>query len=77
MLYSCLTPLGNVYRLITKHDVDYGTSWLIVKRQYITFSVRACSDAHIALLGQVGNFRDDLVEIVIGAWENTKVIKKD
>ena len=67
-------PTGNTYSVHTSKRYDYAYAWITVLSQNITFTVRACRDAHIALSKTRENVRADTYEIVIGGWGNSKAV---
>ncbi|XP_048247355.1 uncharacterized protein LOC124145114 [Haliotis rufescens] len=58
------------------HSVDDGGFHLNGQSSF-TFWVRATNDAHIALLRNKGLYENDMYEIVIGGWHNTKSVIRD
>ena len=70
LIYFLSEPMYSVY---TPEGYDYNRVWLMPKTESLEFDVVACSDIHIALLGDPGNTDPDRVyEIVIGGFDNTK-----
>jgi hypothetical protein len=66
---------GNIYELHTRDDgnaYQYNYSIITVWDERLSFSVKACNDAHIMLQTVPGSTTDKHFEIVIGGWSNTR-----
>ena len=53
-------------------DYKYDHFWIAPHDYCIGFSAMACSDVYVALSEIPGVFEDQMYEIVIGGWDNSK-----
>ena len=69
--------LGNVHRVMTPAKLEFKPIWMHMNKQkYVTFQVKTCHDAHLALsenafITDVGTY-----EIALGGWENMASVIK-
>jgi hypothetical protein len=71
---------GNVYELHTPDGgsyYEYTYNVLTVTNDRLSFSIKACNDAHIMLQTVPGSIVDRHFEIVIGGWSNTRSAIRD
>jgi len=64
----------SVYILKTPGDNQHSKMWLTTVSHYITFDFQACSDVKLALSTNPFITTDNVYEIIIGGWVNTKSV---
>ena len=64
------------YRTYTSPDFEYGVAVVNLHDQedYL-FNIKACANAYL-LMAWTENWQKDSLELIIGAYENTKVSKE-
>jgi Farnesoic acid 0-methyl transferase len=72
--------VGNIYEFHTPDDgssYEYRYNVLTTADDKLSFTVKACNDAHIMLQTVPGNNDATHFEIVIGGWSNTRSAIRD
>jgi hypothetical protein len=72
--------LGNIYEFHTPDDgssYEYKYNVITTSDDKLSFTVKACNDAHIMLQTVPGNTDATHFEIVIGGWSNSRSAIRD
>lgn len=70
-----LCSAGDVLIVDTPDQDRFESMWKsVVDRQFFTFSVTACAEAHVILTERQGRTDDHIYEFVIGGWENSRSV---
>lgn len=64
----------NVYVLHTPGDSLHTKMWLTTEIPYVTFEFQACTDLKVALATNPHVTSDNVYEITVGGWANTKSV---
>ena len=65
-------------QISTHSEYLYNQTWFsVLGKKRFSFSVKACSDVHVALANIPGEGTFMTYEIVLGGWGNTKSVIRD
>ncbi|ELU12989.1 hypothetical protein CAPTEDRAFT_114549 [Capitella teleta] len=53
-------------------EPTYNYTWFVTERTSISFKVKTCADAHLALSTDPMDVSTNTYEVIIGGWENTR-----